>query len=186
MGLDVAGVYHQPLEIRVIHHFLQQSGPHTSVPPAAEAAVGVLPVSVVRGQIAPGSAGAQNPANGVDKPPVVMGRPTSLAFSPGRYSLSRSQTPSVISWRRCAAVIPPPSTLSPFTEIYHPTTILTTPLGSCIQSALAKAGHVGQDLFGGLGPDKGLGVFVGKVKCEFSPSLTEIFTVFDHLGSAVI
>ena len=58
MGLDIAGVYHQPLEIRVIHHRLQQSSPHTPVPPAAEAAVGVLPVSVVRGQIAPRSAGA--------------------------------------------------------------------------------------------------------------------------------
>ena len=36
-------------------------------------------------------------------------------------------------------------------------------LVSCIQSSLAKAGHVGQYLVGGLGPDKGLGFFVGNV-----------------------
>ena len=90
--LDISGVYHQPLEIRVIHHRLQPSGPHAPVPPAAEAAVGVLPVSVVRGQIAPepapylirGSAGAQNPAHSVDKPPVVIGRLASLALFTGR------------------------------------------------------------------------------------------------------
>ena len=127
MGLDIAGVYHQPLEIRVINHRLQQSGPHAPVPPAAEAAVGVLPISVVRGQISPRSAGAQYPAHGVDKPPVVLGRSAPLALSPGKCGLNRSQTSSVISWRRCATVIPPPSTLSPFPAIYHPTAILTTP-----------------------------------------------------------
>ena len=77
-------VYHQPLEIRVINHRLQQSGPHAPVPPAAEAAVGVLPISVVRGQISPRSAGAQYPAHGVDKPPVVLGRSAPLALSPGQ------------------------------------------------------------------------------------------------------
>ena len=61
MGLDVAGVKHQPFIIRVIHHRLQQPGPDVPVPPAAEAAVGVLPIPVVRGQIPPGGAGAQNP-----------------------------------------------------------------------------------------------------------------------------
>ena len=127
MGLDIAGVYHRPLEIRVINHRLQQSGPHAPVPPAAEAAVGVLPISVVRGQISPRSAGAQYPAHGVDKPPVVLGRSAPLALSPGKCGLNRSQTSSVISWRRCATVIPPPSTLSPFPAIYHPTAILTTP-----------------------------------------------------------
>ena len=127
MGLDIAGVYHQPLEIRVINHRLQQSGPHAPVPPAAEAAVGVLPISVVRGQISPRSAGAQYPAHGVDKPPVVLGRSAPLALSPAKCGLNRSQTSAVISWRRCATVIPPPSTLSPFPAIYHPTAILTTP-----------------------------------------------------------
>ena len=36
-------------------------------------------------------------------------------------------------------------------------------LVSCIQSSLAKVGDVGQDLVGGLGPDKRFGVFVGDV-----------------------
>ena len=54
------------------------------------------------------------------------GRPL-LPSPPGKCGLNRSQTSSVISWRRCATVIPPPSTLSPFPAIYHPTAILTTP-----------------------------------------------------------
>ena len=107
MGLNIAGVNHQPFEIGVIDHRLQQSGPHSTVPPAAEAPVGVLPVSVVRRQIPPGRSGAQNPAHGVDEPTVVMGRSALLALSPGRCGLNRSQTSSVISWRRCAARILP-------------------------------------------------------------------------------
>ena len=42
MGLNVAGVNHQPLKIRGIHHRFQHPGPLASVPPAAEAAVSVL------------------------------------------------------------------------------------------------------------------------------------------------
>ena len=46
----------------------------------------------------------------------------------------------------------------------------------------------------GRGPDPaddephrcGVGLATERDNCEFSPSLTEIFTVFDHLGSAVI
>ena len=150
MGLDIAGVYHQPLEIRVINHRLQQSGPHAPVPPAAEAAVGVLPISVVRGQISPRSAGAQYPAHGVDKPPVVpvswhgAGSGPVGPSPPGKCGLNRSQTASVISWRRCATVIPPPSTLSPFPAIYHPTAILTTP-PRALPNWFSQAAHGGDD-----------------------------------------
>ena len=41
-------------------------------------------------------------------------------------------------------------------------------LVSCIQSSLAKVGDVGQDLVGGLGPDKRFGVFVGDVQVAVS------------------
>ena len=44
-------------------------------------------------------------------------------------------------------------------------------LVSCIQSSLAKAGDVGQDLVGGLGPDKRFGVFVGDVQVAVDGSL---------------
>ena len=47
-------------------------------------AMGVLSVSIVRGQITPGSASAQNPAHGVDKPPVVLGWLASLLLSAGQ------------------------------------------------------------------------------------------------------
>ena len=82
MGFDIAGVDHQPFKVRVVNDRVQQLLPHSPVPPTAETALGVLPVSVVRGQVAPRGAGAQNPAHGVDKPPVVMGWSTSLALSP--------------------------------------------------------------------------------------------------------
>ena len=77
------GVKHQPFIIRVIHHRLQQPGPDVPVPPAAEAAVGVLPVPVVRGQIPPGGAGAQNPEHSVDETAVILGRPACLALAAG-------------------------------------------------------------------------------------------------------
>ena len=44
-------------------------------------------------------------------------------------------------------------------------------LVSCIQSSLAKVGDVGQDLVGGLGPDKRFGVFVGDVQVAVDGSL---------------
>ena len=46
-----------------------------------------------------------------------------------------------------------------------------TTLVSCIQSSLAKVGDVGQDLVGGLGPDKRFGVFIGDVQVAVDGSL---------------
>ena len=43
-----------------------------------------------------------------------------------RWGRNPSQISSVISWRRCAAVMPPPSTLSLFSVICHPIFDLTT------------------------------------------------------------
>ena len=87
--------------------------------------MGVLPVSVVRGQIAPWSAGAQNPANG------VINRRLSWA---GRRLLPRAGTASAapkhrLSYRGAGALpsYSPPSTLSLLPAIYHPLTVLTTP-----------------------------------------------------------
>ena len=86
----------------VINHCLQQSGPHAPVPPAAEAAVGVLPVSIVRGQIAPRSAGAQYPAHGVNKPPVASpgsGRPRWPNFPQANAASKWSQSVRHRSYR---------------------------------------------------------------------------------------
>ena len=112
MGLDIAAVDYQPFEIRIIHHRLQQSGPHSTVSPVAEAPVGVLPVSVVRRQIPPGHSGQGTPVRKIQHT-ASMNRRLSwaglpcLPSPPGRCGRNRSQTSSVIPWRRCAARILP-------------------------------------------------------------------------------
>ena len=71
----MTGVNHEPFEIGLDDQFFQQPLPEALVAPAAKATVGVFPVPVIRWQIPPGSAGAQNPENGVEKKPVVFGLP---------------------------------------------------------------------------------------------------------------
>ena len=73
MNLNVAGVDHQPFEIGFGDQFFQQSLPEAFVAPAAKAAMGVFPVPIIRRQVPPGSAGTQDPENGIEKKPVVFG-----------------------------------------------------------------------------------------------------------------
>ena len=84
MDFDVAGVDHQPLVIGIDDQFFQESLPESLVAPAAKPAVGVFPVPVVGRQIPPGSAGAQNPENGVEKKPVVFGSATPESLLSGQ------------------------------------------------------------------------------------------------------
>ena len=76
MDFDVAGVDHEPFVIGIDDQFFQESLPETLVAPAAKPTVGIFPVPVIGRQIPPGSAGAQNPENGVEKKPVVFGSAT--------------------------------------------------------------------------------------------------------------
>ena len=82
------------------------------VSPAAEAPVGVLPVFVVRRQIPPERSGQGTPVRKIQDT-ASMNRRLSwaglpcLPSPPGRCGLNRSQTSSVIPWRRCAARILP-------------------------------------------------------------------------------
>ena len=84
MDFDVAGVDHQPFVIGIDDQFLQESLPETLVAPAAKPAVGVFPVPVIGRQIPPGSAGAQDPENAVEKKPVVFGSATPEALLSGQ------------------------------------------------------------------------------------------------------
>ena len=72
----MAGVDHQPFVIGIDDQFLQQGLPEPLVAPAAKATVGVFPVPIIGRQIPPGSTGAQDPENGVEKKPVVFGSAT--------------------------------------------------------------------------------------------------------------
>ena len=84
MDFDVAGVDHQPFVIGIDDQFFQESLPESLVAPAAKPAVGVFPVPVVGRQIPPGSAGAQDPENGVEKKPVVFSSATPEALLSGQ------------------------------------------------------------------------------------------------------
>ena len=84
MDFDVAGVDHQPFVIGIDDQFLQQSLPKALVAPAAKATVGVFPVPIIGRQIPPGSTGAQDPENGVEKKPVVFGSATPESLLSGQ------------------------------------------------------------------------------------------------------
>ena len=80
VDFDVAGVDHEPLEIRLVDEFSQEVLPESLVAPAAETAVGVFPIPVVRWQIAPRSPRSQNPEDGVKEEAIVFGSSSPLAF----------------------------------------------------------------------------------------------------------
>ena len=89
MDFDVAGINHQPLEIRLDDQFFQQSLPEALVAPAAKAPVGVFPVPVIGRQIPPGSSGAQDPEHRIEKPPVVFGLPSPEALLAGEMGFEQ-------------------------------------------------------------------------------------------------
>jgi len=89
VDFDVAGVDHQPLVIGIDDQFFQESLPESLVAPAAKPAVGVFPVPVVGRQIPPGSAGAQNPENGVEKKSVVFGSAAPESLLSGQMRLKQ-------------------------------------------------------------------------------------------------
>ena len=80
MYLYVTGIDHQPFEIRRVNQLLQQFLPYALVPPAAEAAMGVLPAAVIGRQVTPWGAGTKNPAHRVDEGSVIAGDPAPNAL----------------------------------------------------------------------------------------------------------
>ena len=99
MRLDIAAVNHQPLQIGVVGQGVQEQLPSAVFLPVAEAIVGRDPVFVVRGQVAPGCASAQNPEYAIDEAAVVLwGRPA-LPGPPGRMGSRIAQARSELSWR---------------------------------------------------------------------------------------
>ena len=89
MDFDVAGVDHQPFVIGIDDQFFQETLPEALVAPAAKATVGVFPVPIIGRQIPPGSTGAQDPENGVEKKPVVFGSATPEALLSGQMGFEQ-------------------------------------------------------------------------------------------------
>ena len=73
MDFDVAGVDHQPFNIRLVDQLLQKFFPDAFIAPAAEAAMRIFPIAIVGRQVAPGCSAAQDPENTVEKTPIILG-----------------------------------------------------------------------------------------------------------------
>jgi len=84
MGFDVAGIDHEPFEIRLVDQLLKKLFPDTLVAPATETPMRIFPVAVVRRQIAPGCPSAQNPENAIEKAPVILRYSAPLASLTGK------------------------------------------------------------------------------------------------------
>ncbi len=82
MHLDVRGVDHQPFEIGFADHGFGQALPNSFVAPAAEPAVGVVPVSLFGRQATPRRTGSQHPNDGVDEEAIIFGYPAPIAWFP--------------------------------------------------------------------------------------------------------
>ena len=84
MDFDVAGVNHEPFKVRIVNQLFQEFLPSALVAPAAETAMRIFPVAIVRRQVAPRRPGAQYPENSVEKPAIILGQTAPLACLAGK------------------------------------------------------------------------------------------------------
>ena len=77
----MARIYHQPFKVWFINKDFKEFFPYSSVSPATESSVGILPVSIVWRQISPRSVCPQNPENSVDELPIISGIASPGAFA---------------------------------------------------------------------------------------------------------
>ena len=82
----MVGIDHQTVKVEFSYRLLQQRFPNALVTPAAKPTMCVFPVAVVRWEVTPRRARAQNPENRVDKQLVILRRAaqTRLDMSCGR------------------------------------------------------------------------------------------------------
>ena len=128
----MAGIYHQPLKVCVIHQHFQNPFPNSLIPPSTKPSVYILPVSIGFWQVPPRRSGAQNPKYSVDKLPGVSSIPASFPFSPIVYGSIFSQPLSLIPCRRYSFPIFQPSY---FFEDYFIIFLLTIPSRPCLKNS---------------------------------------------------
>lgn len=85
MHFGVRAIDHQPFHIGIADQRGQNVSPVSFVAPPAETSMHILPIAIVRRQIAPWRASTQDPKHGVHEKPVVVGNSAPLPF------LSRQQ-----------------------------------------------------------------------------------------------
>jgi len=80
--LDMGGVNHEPLEVRLVYHDFEQPLPDAFVSPPAKSTLGVIPTAKLGWQVAPRSTGTQNPDNGIDESAIILGDTTPISPFP--------------------------------------------------------------------------------------------------------
>jgi hypothetical protein len=75
VNFDVACVNQKPFIIRINEKFVEDLFPHAFVTPAAESAMGVLPASIIYGQITPRCSSSQNPHHCIEEETIVLSLP---------------------------------------------------------------------------------------------------------------
>jgi hypothetical protein len=105
VNLDMAGINHEPLVVHIGDQLLQEFFPNTGISPTAKAPVCVAPASVFGRQVAPRSARAQDPKDGIDELSIVFAYAAPIARTPWQMRLQ--ERPCVI-----ADVVPVKSRIS--------------------------------------------------------------------------
>ena len=138
MNLDVAGVDHQPLKVRIVNDRIQQLFPDASVPPPAKAAMGVLPVPVIRRQVPPRSlryAESKTPRSETAGCPWQVDLFCLRPQATGAQSFPNLAR-NIVTPMRCHHTLT--STLTLSSKIYHQLAILTTPLSTTAALTLTR------------------------------------------------
>ena len=80
----MACIYHLPFKVWFINKDFKEFFPYSSISPAAESPVGILPVAVIGRKISPRCTCPQNPENSVDELPIISGITSPGAFATGK------------------------------------------------------------------------------------------------------
>jgi hypothetical protein len=78
----MAGIYHQPFEVRIVNQDFKKLFPRATVTPANKAAMCIAPPPVIWRKISPRRTGAHDPKHRIDKASVVLCDATPTAFAP--------------------------------------------------------------------------------------------------------
>jgi hypothetical protein len=109
MDFDMAGVNHEPLKVRIVNQLFEEFLPSPLVTPAAETAMRIFPVAIVRRQVAPRRSGAQYPEDAIKKSAIILRKTaplTGLAWKMDRKQFPRviAQIVTVIGWQLIAHI----------------------------------------------------------------------------------
>ena len=84
MHLSMTRIYHEPFKVWLSYENFKEFFPDSPVSPATESSMGILPVAIIRWQIAPERTRSQNPETGVINCRLSLAFPPQIPLRPGR------------------------------------------------------------------------------------------------------